>query len=34
MLGWGWGVVVGKLMADVVFYVPVIWIHERRRRAA
>ncbi len=34
MLGWGWGVVMGKLLADVVFYVPVIWIHERRRRAA
>jgi hypothetical protein len=34
MFGWGWGVVVGKLLADVVFYVPVIWIHERRQRAA
>jgi hypothetical protein len=32
--GWGWGVLVGKLLADVVFYVPVIWIHERRQRAA
>jgi hypothetical protein len=34
LFGWGWGVVVGKLLADVVFYIPVIWIHERRQRAA
>jgi hypothetical protein len=34
LFGWGWGVLAGKLLADMVFYVPVIWIHERRQRAA
>jgi hypothetical protein len=34
LFGWGWGIVVGKVLADVVFYIPVIWIHERKRRVA
>ena len=33
LLGRGVGVVAGKLLADVVFYVPVIYTYERRRRA-
>ena len=33
-LGWGPGIVVGKLLADVTFYLPVIWMYERRRRQA
>jgi pSer/pThr/pTyr-binding forkhead associated (FHA) protein len=33
VLGWGAGLVAGKLLADVLFYLPVIWIYERRRRA-
>jgi hypothetical protein len=32
LLGWGPGIVVGKLVADVVFYLPVIWMYERRQR--
>jgi FHA domain len=32
LLGWGPGILLGKLMADVAFYVPVIWIYERRKR--
>ena len=32
LLGWGPGIVVGKLVADVTFYLPVIWIYERRSR--
>ena len=32
VMGWGLGIVVGKLVADVAFYLPVIWIYERRRR--
>ena len=34
LLGWGPGIVAGKLLADVVFYLPVIWVYERRRRKA
>jgi hypothetical protein len=34
LLGWGPGIVVGKLVADMVFYLPVIWIYERRQRKA
>jgi hypothetical protein len=34
LLGWGPGIVVGKPVADVAFYLPVIWIYERRRRKA
>ena len=34
LLGWGLGIVVGKVLADVVFYLPVIWVYERRRRRA
>lgn len=33
LLGWGLGIVTGKILADVVFYLPVIWVYERRRRA-
>jgi hypothetical protein len=33
LLGWGPGIVAGKILADVTFYLPVIWIHERRRRS-
>jgi hypothetical protein len=33
LMGWGPGIVAGKLLADVMFYLPVIWIYERRRRA-
>jgi hypothetical protein len=29
--GSGVGIVVGKFLADIVFYLPVIWIYERRR---
>jgi hypothetical protein len=32
VMGWGLGIVVGKLVADVAFYLPVIWVYERRRR--
>jgi hypothetical protein len=32
LLGWGPGIVLGKLVADVAFYLPVIWIYERRQR--
>jgi len=32
LLGWGLGIVAGKLLADVAFYLPVIWVYERRRR--
>jgi len=31
-LGWGPGILAGKLIADISFYVPVIWLHERGRR--
>jgi hypothetical protein len=31
LLGWRLGVVAGKLVADVTFYVPVILTHEMRR---
>ena len=31
LLGWGPGIVVGKVFADVAFYLPVIWIYEWRR---
>jgi hypothetical protein len=34
LLGWGSGIVVGKLVADVAFYLPVIWMYERRQRKA
>ncbi len=34
LLGWGMGIVTGKILADVVFYLPVIWVYERRRRNA
>ena len=33
LLGWGLGTVAGKVLADVVFYLPVIWVYERRRQA-
>jgi hypothetical protein len=33
-LGRGWGVVVGKVAADVLFYIPVITAYEWRRRLA
>jgi FHA domain len=32
VLGWGLGIVVGKLLADVIFYLPVVWVYERRSR--
>ncbi len=32
VLGRGLGIVAGKLMADVAFYVPVIYTYERRKR--
>jgi hypothetical protein len=32
LLGWAPGVVAGKLLADLVFYLPVIWVYERRQR--
>ena len=31
ILGWGLGVVAGKIAADVAFYLAVIWIYEHRR---
>ena len=34
LLGWGLGILAGKLLADVAFYLPVIWVYERRRRGA
>jgi FHA domain-containing protein len=34
LLGWGLGIVTGKILADVAFYLPVIWVYERRRRRA
>jgi hypothetical protein len=33
-LGRPWGVIAGKLAADVTFYIPVIVAHEMRRRIA
>lgn len=33
VLGWGLGIVAGKVLADVVFYLPVIWVYEHRRQA-
>ena len=33
-LGWGLGIVTGKILADLAFYLPVIWVYERRRRRA
>ncbi|MGZ8391585.1 MAG: FHA domain-containing protein [Gemmatimonadales bacterium] len=33
LLGWGPGIVAGKVLADLVFYLPVIWVYEHRRRA-
>ncbi|HEY5940651.1 MAG TPA: hypothetical protein VIT87_07520 [Gemmatimonadales bacterium] len=33
VLGWGLGIVAGKVLADVVFYLPVIWVYEHRRPA-
>jgi FHA domain len=32
ILGWGPGILAGKLIADISFYVPVIWLHERGQR--
>lgn len=32
-LGAQWGVLAGKAAADVLFYIPVIFLYERRRRA-
>jgi hypothetical protein len=32
-LGSGIGVVAGKILADIAFYLPVIWIYEHRRKA-
>ncbi|HEY7502615.1 MAG TPA: FHA domain-containing protein [Gemmatimonadales bacterium] len=32
LLGWGLGIVAGKVLADVLFYLPVIWVYEHRRR--
>ena len=32
-LGPGLGVVAGKILADIAFYLPVIWIYEHRRKA-
>ena len=32
LLGWGLGIVAGKILADVAFYLPVIWVYERRRQ--
>ena len=32
-LGPQWGVLAGKVVADVLFYIPVIFLYERRRRA-
>ena len=34
LLGWGPGIVVGKLLADIAFYLPVIYVYELRRRRA
>jgi hypothetical protein len=31
LLGWGLGIVAGKILADVAFYLPVIWVYARRR---
>jgi hypothetical protein len=31
-LGPEWGVLAGKVAADVLFYIPVIFLYERRRR--
>ena len=28
-----WGVLAGKVVADILFYIPVIFLYERRRRA-
>jgi hypothetical protein len=32
-LGPGIGVVAGKILADITFYLPVIWMYEHRRKA-
>ena len=32
-LGPQWGVLAGKVAADIFFYIPVIFLYERRRRA-
>ena len=32
VFGRGLGIVAGKLMADLAFYVPVIYTYERRKR--
>jgi hypothetical protein len=32
LLGWGLGILTGKVLADVAFYLPVISVYERRRR--
>ena len=32
-LGPQWGVLAGKVAADILFYIPVIFLYERRRRA-
>jgi hypothetical protein len=34
VFGWGLGILVGKLLADVAFYLPVVWVYERRRRTS
>ena len=34
VLGWGLGVVAGKILADVAFYLAVIWVYERRRQTS
>ena len=31
-LGPQWGVLAGKVVADILFYIPVIFLYERRRR--
>lgn len=33
LLGWGLGIIAGKVLADVVFYLPVIWVYEHRQQA-
>lgn len=32
-LGAPWGVLAGKVAADILFYIPVIFLYERRKRA-
>ena len=34
LFGLGLGIVAGKLMADLTFYLPVIYTYERRKRRA